>query len=178
MINAGARADVVSAVPTLQTLARRADCLRRAVSGEYSRLCLYFIHRCAHRAVDAQNELSKTAAVTDAVRERTRRVVKATRWAAHNVLFQCGARLSAPFIDRQLVGTHVEVKGDEFLRMRRGAYVTLESRPMPPNISSGSDSSVESLFSATTNTVMLAEGRVDQPVASCTRAGLAFGIEP
>ena len=177
MINAGACADVVSVVPTLQTLARQADCLRKAVSKEYSQLCLYFIHPCAHQAVDAQNALSEEA-VTDAVRERTRRVVKAARWAAHNVLFWCGARLSAPFIDRQLVGTHVEVKGDEFLRMRRGAYVTLESQPMPPNISSGSDSSVESLFSATTNTVMLAEGRVDQPIASRTRLGLASGIEP
>ena len=188
MNDVGARADVMTVVPTLQTLARRAYCTKLALAGEYSRLCLRFIQQCVRRAVEEENNFVLLAIkegtmrsgdeVPDVVRDRTRRVVKAARWFAYNVLFRVGAVVSAPYVDQALVGTHVEVNGDEFQRMRRGAYVTLESRPMPPNISSGSDSSVESGFSATTNTVMLAEGRVDQPVASRTRAGLAFGIEP
>ena len=50
----------------------------------------------------------------EVVRERSSLVVRAARWFAHNMLFRCGAILSAPYVDQGLIGTHVEVIGDAF----------------------------------------------------------------
>ena len=97
------------------------------MSGEYSRLCCYIICWCVHRARDAYDALPDEMDAEVAY-ERSSLVVKIARWATHNMLFRCGARLSAPFIDWRLVGTHVEVTGNEFLWVSRGAYVTLELR--------------------------------------------------
>ena len=201
MSDVGARMEVGAEVPSLQELARRTYCTELALAGEYSRLCLRFIQQCVRRAVKEENNFVLLAIkegtmraeddVPDDVHDRTCRLVKSARWFAYNVLFRVGAVVSAPYVDQALVGTHVEVYGDEFKRMRRGAFVLFESRPEAPDVSSDadgsvgsrfsaedSDGSVGSRFSAVTTTVMLAEGRVDQPVSSRTRAALGFGIEP
>ena len=177
MSDVGACLEVVSAVPSLQDLARRMYIMELTLAGEYSHLCLRFIQQCVHQASGALNALPEEM-VTEVMLERSSLVVKVARWAAHNMLFWCGTRLSAPFIDWRLVGMHVEVMGDEVLWMSRGAYVTLESRTVLPDSLSDSDSSVELRCLATTHTVMLARGRVDQPIASRTRSCLAFGFEP
>ena len=70
MSDVGARLEVVSAVPSLQDLARRTYCMELTL-GEYSRLCLLFIRQCVHRAVDAENNLPGEE-VTEVVRERSR----------------------------------------------------------------------------------------------------------
>ena len=224
MSDVGARMEVGAEVPSLQELARRTYCTELALAGEYSRLCLRFIQQCVCGAIRAENKFVRQAIkegtmrpgddVPDNVRDWTRRLVKSARWFAYNVLFRVGAVVSAPYVDQALVGTHVEVYGDEFKRMRRGAFVLFESRPEAPDVSldadgsvvsrfsaedsdgspdvssdadgsvgarfsaEDSDGSVGSRFSAVTTTVMLAEGRVDQPVSSRTRAALGFGIEP
>ena len=192
--------EVGAEVPPLQELARRTYCTELAFAGEYSRLGLRFIRQCVRRAITAEEDFVLRAIETgtmrlgdkvpDVVHDRTVRFVRFARWYAYSLLFRVGAYLSAPYGGRALVGTHVEVYGDEFLRMRLGAYVVFESRPVAPDVSSDSSvesrfsetadsgSSVRSRFSAATTTVMLAEGRVDQPVSSRTRAALAFGIEP
>ena len=124
MNDVGACMDVVLAMPSLQELARRANCLGRTLSGEYSRLCLHFIGLCVHQAGDAYEALADEVG-EEVARGRSSLVVKVARWAAHNMLFRCGASLSAPFVDWRLIGTHAEVMGDEFLRVRRGTYVVL-----------------------------------------------------
>ena len=138
MSDVGARLEVVSAVPSLQDLARRVYIMELTLAGEYSHLCLCFIQQCVNQALEAEDDLSGEEVtraeddlsgeeVTEVAIDWSRLVVKAARWFAHNMLFRCGAILSAPFVDWRLVGTHVEVRGDEFLRVRRGVYMTLES---------------------------------------------------
>ena len=177
MSDVGASLELVSVVPSLQELARRADFLRKTLSGEYSQLCLYFISRCVHRASAALDKLP-AGSDPEAVLERSSRVVKAARWFAYNMLFRCGAILSAPFVDWQVVGTHVEMVGDAFLRVGRGAYVTLVSRPLLPDSDTESDSSAESQRLVRTNTVALARGQVNEPIAERTRSCLFFGTNP
>ena len=92
MNEVGAHMDVVSAVPLLQEKARRANCLEKTLSGELSQVCLYFISQSVHWAVDVHNALGDEV-------EGEGLVVKVARWAAHNMLFWCGARLLAPFVD-------------------------------------------------------------------------------
>ena len=177
MSDVGACLEVVSAVPSLQDLACQTYCMKLMLSGEYSCLCLRLIRQCVHRAIDAENDLPGEE-VTEDVRERTCRVVKAARWYAHNMLFRCGAILSAPFVDWRLVGTHVKVIGDAFLRVRRGAYVTLVSRPLLPDSDTELDSSAESQRLVTTNTVVIVRGRINEPIANRTRSCLCFRNEP
>ena len=119
MSDVGARMEVGAEVPSLQELARRTYCTELALAGEYSRLCLRFIQQCVRRAVKEENNFVILAIeegtmrsgdeVPDGVHDRTRRVVKAARWFAYNVLFRVGAVVSAPYVDQALVGTHVEV---------------------------------------------------------------------
>ena len=160
MSDVGARMEVGAEVPSLQELARRTYCTELALAGEYSRLCLRFIQQCVRGAIRAENKFVRQAIkkrtmqrgddVPDDVRDRTCRFVKSARWFAYNVLFRVGAVVSAPYVDvdQALVGTHVEVYGDEFKRMRRGAFVLFESRPEAPDVSSDADGSVGSRFSA------------------------------
>ena len=58
MNDVGACMDVVLAMPSLQELARRANCLGRTLSGEYSQLCLHFISLCVQRAGNAYDALA------------------------------------------------------------------------------------------------------------------------
>ena len=67
----------------------------------------------------------------EVARERFCLVVKVVRCFAHSMLFRCGAISSAPFVGQRLIGTHVEVTGDEFLRVGRGTYVVLETLNLP-----------------------------------------------
>ena len=97
-----------------------------AVSGECPCLCLHFIRQCVHRAVDAENVLPGEE-VPENVRERTCQVVKAARWYAHNMLFRCGAILSAPYVDRRFIGMHVDVVGADDVQVGCGEYVVLEA---------------------------------------------------
>ena len=122
----GARMEVMLTVPSLQDLARRAYCMELTLSGEYSSLCLRFIQQCVCRAISAENALPG-AEVTEVVRERSSLVVKTARWFAHNMLFRCGAILSSPFVDQRLIGTHVDVVGDGYVQVGRGAYVVLQT---------------------------------------------------
>ena len=169
----------MSAVPSLQDIARRMYIMELTLAGEYSRLCLRFIRRCVNRAIRAESLLPGEE-VPEVVRERSSLVVRAARWFAHDMLFRVGAILSAPYVDQGLIGTHVEVIGDEFQRVRRGAYVTLELRPFQPDSDTESDlnSSVESQRLVTTNTVMIARGRIDDPIANRTRSRVGWGNEP
>ena len=168
MNDVGARLEVVLEVPSLQELARRTYCTELAFAGEYSRLSLRFIQQCVRRAIEAEKDFVLLAIkkgtmlpgdeVPDVVHDRTCRLVKSARWYAYNLLFRVGAYLSAPYGGRALVGTHVEVYGDEFRRMRCGAYVVFESRPVAPDVSS--DSLVESRFSETADSLFLSLLRI------------------
>ena len=122
----GSCLEVVSAVPSVQELARREYCMGTSLSGEYSRLCLHFVRQCVHWANNAFMALSDEVD-TEVAHERFHLVVKVARWFEHNMLFKCGAILSAPNVDRRLTGMHVEVRWEEFVQVRRGAYVVLEA---------------------------------------------------
>ena len=80
MNDVGACMDVVTAVPSLQELARRAHCLGRKLSGKYSWLCLHFISLCVHRAGDAY-DASADVVGGGAARGQSTLVVKVVRWA-------------------------------------------------------------------------------------------------
>ena len=55
MNDVGARQELVSAVPSLQELARRTYCMELTLAVEYSCLCHRFIWQCVHWAVEAEN---------------------------------------------------------------------------------------------------------------------------
>ena len=126
MNKVGGNMDVAPVIPSLRELACQANYLEKALSGEHSWVCLYFINRCVHQADDMYEGLSDKVGEED-VHGRLGRVVKVARWAAHNMLLWCGAILSAPFTDWRLIGTHANVIGDEFWRLWCGTYVVLES---------------------------------------------------
>ena len=167
----------MSAVPSLQDIARRMYVMELTLAGEYSRLCYRFILQCQSRAIQRETALPGDE-VTEEVRERTRWVVQLGTRFAHSMLFRCGAILSAPYVDYWLVGTHVNVRGDEFLRVSRGAIVTLESRPRLPDSDTDSDGSVNSQRPVSMETVMMARGRVNTPIADRTRSRVFFGVGP
>ena len=167
----------MSAVPSLQDIARRMYVMELTLAGEYSRLCYGFILQCQYREIQRENALPGDE-VTEEVRERTRWVVQLGTRFAHSMLFRCGAILSAPYVDSRLVGTHVDVRGDEFLRVSRGAIVTLESRPRLPDSDTDSDGSMNSQRPVSMETVMMARGRVNTPIADRTRSRVFFGVGP
>ena len=109
----------MSAVPSLQDIARRMYVMELTLAGEYSHLCYRFILQCQSRAIQRETALPGDE-VTEEVRERTRWVVQLGTRFAHSMLFRCGAILSAPYVDSRLVGTHVDVRGDKFLRKAVG----------------------------------------------------------
>ena len=107
------------------------------------------------------------------VHGRLGRVVKVARWAAHNMLLQCGAKLSALFVDWRLIGTHAKVMGDKFFLVRRGTYIALDScsAGVSGNALLGSkEFSVESWFSLRT-------GSKDVSVESRFSAGTGASVE-